>query len=123
MSDLPKLQIEREPNARKDHQCCECSGTISTGDKYHHFCGVWDDWQSYRTCKECHALRLEISYRRHRDEWPRFGELYVDLFECEYADLIVRFMEIRRMRNAPESPNRWMEIREQEITNQPTGPK
>lgn len=120
MSEQPKCYTIRTPKAAKDHKCCECRGTISKGEKYHSFSGIWDTASTYKTCSECEQLRSEVVKAiRQREDYPAFGELYEYVFSPQAGEYgrIKRFMDIRRKRNAPESPNGWMERRERELEN------
>ena len=120
MSEPPKAYTISNPRARKEHLCCECCGTIATGEKYHVFSGIWDTAESFKTCAECEILRSEVAELRKRGEPTAFGDLYLDVFESKDGDSkgwIRRFMATRRARNAPESPRRWMEERELELLN------
>jgi hypothetical protein len=118
MSDAPKVYSTSTPKARKEHKCCECRGTISVGETYHIFSGIWDSAATFKTCAECEQLRSDITRTiRDLDDYPAFTSLYEYVFESENADWIKRFMDTRRKRNSPESPRGWMEKREKEMTN------
>jgi hypothetical protein len=118
MSDAPKVYSTSTPKSRKEHKCCECRGTISVGETYHVFSGIWDSAATFKTCTECEKLRLDmVKTILDRDDYPAFADLYEYVFESENADWIKRFMDTRRKRNAPESPRGWMEKREKEMTN------
>jgi hypothetical protein len=108
--ELPKCYTSTNPRARKPHTCCECRGTISKGEKYHLFSGIWDEAHTYKTCAECEVLRSDACPEGHV-----FGDLYNDVFESGNPNWVKRFMDTRRKRSAPESPKRWMEQREEEI--------
>lgn len=71
--EMPSVYEEKFPIARKEHKCCECQKTITVGQKYEFFKGCWNGkWQKFRTCMDCHELRLDMS---DHGEWPPFGEL------------------------------------------------
>ncbi len=116
---MPTVFDASTPRARKAHRCCECRGVIPPGEQYHLFTGLWDGrWDAYKTCEDCEKLRNKIAQGRRGGEWPAFGDLYDEVFDnAEEAPTDVRtFMETRRKRGAPESPRRWMEEREAEMT-------
>lgn len=118
MSEQPDCYTISTPKARKDHKCCECRGTISKGEVYHVFSGIWDGRAgTYKTCADCESHRNDIVDKRwlHAEDYPCFGHLYEDVFEGDDAFEIKRFMDTRRKRNAPESSRGWMEKREQEL--------
>ncbi len=116
----PKCFSESNPKARKSHICCECRGTIPAGERYHVFSGIWDDAYTFKTCDDCQRLRDEISKTYPCGESPIFSQLYEDVFDGNgHPEWIKTFMDTRRKRNAPESPRRWMELREEKI-NQTT---
>lgn len=73
---------ESEPRARKEHTCCECRGIITPGEHYQLAKGKWDgDWQSYRTCAFCVAVRTD-----HCGGCWTFTTLWEDLLECYRED-------------------------------------
>lgn len=78
------------------------------------FSGLWDDFDSFKTCPECEKLRQDI--QTARDVSMSFGQLYEEVFydSCDerHAAWVKTFMETRRKRNAPRSPNAWMEKHE-----------
>lgn len=114
----PDVYDVSTPKAKKQHTCCECRGFIEPGEKYQRVRGLWDhEWLNFKTCLDCVILRDEISGERRWGEGPAFVHLYEDIFgeEDESPDRVFRFMDIRRKRNAPESPKRWMEEREAEL--------
>lgn len=48
----------RNPVARKEHCCDECSVTIKPGEQYEYVFGVWDGWAyTYKTCERCFNIR------------------------------------------------------------------
>lgn len=63
--DFPVFFVHKEPVARKEHQCCECSAPILKGEKHFHLRGKWD-WgiESYRqhlACMEaCMTIRDDV---------------------------------------------------------------
>ena len=104
----PKMCRVSRHRARKAHCCCECRGTISPGEVYEVITGVWDSFSTYKTCLECTSLRQDIQAAIPRED-PTLGELYEQVFEDRDVRWVVRYMEIRRKRHAPVSPQRWME--------------
>lgn len=120
-AEPPDAFSVKEPTAIKEHTCCECRGTIRIGEKYHLFSGVWDgEAYTFKTCAECEQLRNDICATiRDRDEYPPFQHLYEHVFESRDTQWVSRFMDTRRKRNSPESPNGWMEKREKELKAPP----
>ena len=114
----PNVYSLLTPKARKRHKCGECRGFIEPGEKYQLLKGLWDgSWGDYKTCLDCVELRSEVDNDQRSDERPAFGEMFDYIFDDEDGspDRVFRFMDIRRKRNAPESPRRWMEEREQKL--------
>lgn len=70
------------PKARKDHKCCECSGTIKAGETYTRYSGIWDgERASYKTCADCEDMA----------KWwqalvPCFCRSFGDLFDTIWED-------------------------------------
>ncbi len=113
MCCLPDVFNEWSPKARQPHKCCECRGIIARGEKYQKIQGLWDGrWRTFKTCIDCKELREKItSSIKDQEDWPPFNDLYVTVFEArdQPTDNVMSFMDTRRKRNAPESPNGWME--------------
>ena len=58
MCDMPAAFRQKERVARRDHECCECYGTIKAGTRYMYSSGVWDgQGSSFKTCLRCDAVR------------------------------------------------------------------
>lgn len=116
-ADLPDTYWVSHPKAKQPHRCCECRGTISPGETYERYQGVWSgDFSTYKTCTDCLELRSIVT----TDGWE-FGQMYDEVFERD--DLIPVFNAIRLKRGAPESPNRWMERRGEDLLMQPEIPQ
>jgi len=116
--ELPSFYRESNPKARKARCCCECRGFIQPGETYHIFSGMWDRFQAYKSCEECHGLRGDICATiKESEDFPCFTDLYQSVFESRHStpELVTRFMDTRRKRNAPPSPRDWMEIAEREM--------
>jgi hypothetical protein len=46
------------PKARKEHRCGECRRTISPGETYERYTGIWDGaFAVYKTCAHCQQAR------------------------------------------------------------------
>ncbi len=102
----PTIYRAAYPKAAKSHQCDECRGTIEKGEQYRRIEGLWDGtWSTFKVCTECHKLREDMG------NLMPFQDLYQAVFNepDRHPDLVTRFMDIRRKRNAPESNARWME--------------
>lgn len=87
MCELPTLYNATVVKARKEHHCCECRGTIATGEEYERVTGKWDDeLRTYKTCGPCRELRAKVTaaFRTSLDweEGPAFGELHEWIREC-----------------------------------------
>lgn len=75
-SDMPKLYVTKYPKSRKTHRCCECSRPIKRGDVYEYVSGLWDCFQTFKTCEKCSDLRSAVDDVM----CVTFGELY-DAYE------------------------------------------
>ncbi len=113
MPDYPTIYTVEIPTARKVHVCCECQGEILATEKYHRFQGMWDkEFRTYKTCAECECLRNDVvAETGDIEDWPAFGDLHRHVLESAKPDMVrvVAFMDNRKRRNAPTSPNSWME--------------
>lgn len=110
MSDPPKLYRDTEYKARKAHRCCECRGTISRGENYFRFEGLWDDWGTYKTCARCHPLMAYFSKRCGYDDLPAFGELYDYVVESRHScpEMVFYFVKTRELNASPENGWEWL---------------
>lgn len=124
MCDLetPEFCEESRPKAAKEHRCCECRGTIYTGEIYHLLKGVWNgEFQTYKTCTDCRDL---IDGVTESPDHPvgvmdlAIGEFFHYVFESKNKDIISVFMSIRRTRGAKQSPGGWMEEKEEKLNQQ-----
>lgn len=121
MSEYPEVYEEYDVTARKTHRCCECDGQILKGETYRMIKGLWDgNWRTYKTCPECHTLRNAVSATiTHWEDQVTFGDLYEHIFEFEsireHPEWIRGYMACRRKREAPPSPKRWMERKEDQL--------
>lgn len=60
--DGPSCSTESVRTARKEHRCCECDETISSGSKYEYVTGIWDGMPSvYKTCLSCVEIRRHFA--------------------------------------------------------------
>ena len=68
----------------KHHRCCECNSTIYPGEKYERISGLWDDFQTYKTCLFCAEIRFKArdSFDLRSDE----GFPFEQLWECVGMD-------------------------------------
>lgn len=82
--DLPRLVTVTRPKARKTHKCCECGSEILPGETYEKVVGLWDDFQTYKTCLFCAGVRLQASsdFDLNSDE----GFPFEQLWECVGMD-------------------------------------
>ena len=60
----PRVFRETNPTARKKHLCCECGSEIDPGEKYWRVSGLWDDWQTFKTCEVCQKIK-EMAYKKY----------------------------------------------------------
>ncbi len=83
-SESPSICNESYPKARKKHICCECGSLIAVGEKYQKITGLWDDFQTFKTCSFCADMREEArdSPYLNYDEGIPFGQLW----ECVSMD-------------------------------------
>lgn len=79
----PELYEEKIITARKQHKCCECSGVIEPGKKYHYVRGLWEgSFETFKTCMPCKTIRDEYCC------WGFiFGELSETIYECLGVEL------------------------------------
>jgi len=82
--EAPRLTRESFPVARKEHTCCECGSTVTKGEKYEKIDGLWDDFETYKTCMFCSGVRISAhsDFDLMSDEGFAFGELW----ECVGSD-------------------------------------
>ena len=76
--ERPTFFKEGYPKARKTHTCCECGGAINKGEAYQQVTGLWDDFQTFKTCSFCADARdqAEVDFDLNSDEGFPFGELW-----------------------------------------------
>lgn len=110
MSDGPKIYRDDIRLAYKKHKCYECDSIISKGEIYHVFTGLWDGWNSFKSCSSCNKLRHEIDSASN--EPICFGELQDHVFEGSDTDQMKRFIDNMILRDTiiPE----WMREKLQE---------
>ena len=79
--DGPSCIREEIRTARKRYKCCECFEPIEPGDKYEYVRGLWEGWDTFRTCDCCvdqrkymlevdHSVCLE--YGNLKEQWEYF---------------------------------------------------
>ncbi len=96
MSEQVRAYYYSNPTARKDHECCECEGTILRGERYHKHWGVWDiEIMAFKRCKTCEEIANELEQER-LEKWPDadpicFGELMDHVVEASPV-LLTRFI-------------------------------
>ncbi len=76
--ETPRIFTEPKPKARKNHMCCECGSTILPGQKYEKITGLWDNFETYKTCSFCAEIRRKArgEFDMDYDEGFVFGELW-----------------------------------------------
>ncbi len=98
MSDYPKFYREGIIRSRKEHKCCECNGVILNRQDYHYFVGLWDDFDTWKTCFHCNELREEINDNLDGEDRLCFGELGQHICDTSDMDHVERFLDIHLMR-------------------------
>jgi len=87
MSDRPDCILSKTVKARKQHECCECMGSIKRGEHYHYTSGVWDGTPySFKQCLNCGDIfnaASEIAFSEGI-EGPSFRDLKYWFMENEY---------------------------------------
>lgn len=87
--ELPEAYVEKTVKAIKDHQCCECRGTIKAGERYTLHSGIWSgEPASYKICADCTHLRCEIS-KMDDDGCVAFGQLREEVLNNNDSDRLV----------------------------------
>lgn len=83
--EAPKVFIETTVKARKEHVCCECGATITVGERYENVRGLWDNWQTFKTCLFCSEVRQQAtSEMLYYDEGFPFEQLW-ECVDFDYA--------------------------------------
>jgi len=101
MIDYPSCYQMDQPKAKKVHKCCECHGEIPIGEIYNLHHGIWNhEPASYKVCRDCDALRDECDKDAMADEITPFGGLSDTVIELSDHDIVLRFIEIKKKRNA-----------------------
>jgi hypothetical protein len=64
--DQPDFYKHREPVARREHRCCECSAPILVGERHFYASGMWhgkvDSFRQHLICMEaCMLIRDEFA--------------------------------------------------------------
>ena len=83
-SESPSLYEMSTPKARKIHKCCECGSNILPGEKYERIRGLWETFQTYKTCEFCSTVRSKAmsDFDLRSDE----GFPFEQLWECVGMD-------------------------------------
>ena len=86
-SEAPKIFTKTNPRARKEHICCECESIICIGEKYEKITGLWDNFQTFKTCSFCAAVRYDAvnSFDLRSDE----GFPFEQLWDCVGMDYVI----------------------------------
>jgi len=76
--DMPRIFNVNKPKARKIHECCECGSAILPGELYENSSGLWDKFETYKTCLFCADTRSSAvsDLKLMSDEGIAFGELW-----------------------------------------------
>lgn len=99
MCERPQAYSHKLRKARKDHECCECSGIINKGENYHYHSGIWEfEPDSFKICVDCELLREEINSKiKYYHDKVAFKELFEVVQHSDYFD---KYVSIRIKRNA-----------------------
>lgn len=101
MCERPDVYGRELIRARKAHRCCECHGTIYPRDLYHRHSGLWDGaWATFKVCEDCEQIRTEILGTVDLDDGLEFGGLTEIVLDGCDTNLMRRFIEIMRRREA-----------------------
>lgn len=117
-AEAPSVYTVSAPTARRHHRCCECGGYIESREAYQLIKGCWDGrWYTFKTCVDCESIRSEVDAGvDYYEERPPLGCLSEHILDArEMQDLAIRYLAIRRKRQAPESPGGWVERLELEL--------
>lgn len=97
-----QIQETTAPRASRDHECEECLGKISKGERYEHTSQLYDgSWHHSRRCTDCRVLCAEIDADLAPHGCVSFGELYEELIPLEdYDPRRQRFADICRKRGS-----------------------
>jgi len=81
---IAKFYRRKIMRARKQHTCCECRGTIATGEQYEYVRARWCDGPaSYKTCLPCASIRDGLDCGSgavyHGQLWEEVGYVLPDL--------------------------------------------
>lgn len=89
--------------ARKDHKCCECQGSILSGEQYYNHHGVWDGrGETFKVCHECESLRTEMNADINNwDEKIHFTGLAEHVVEMGIIKYLKKLLEIKEKRKGP----------------------
>ena len=89
---------DEKPTAKKEHECCECGGTIKIGEKYSYFVGLWGDgyyygyakqFGAYKTCLECEkdwGEILEVFHENREEEACRVSGLLEEAIQDAFDE-------------------------------------
>lgn len=59
--ERPEIYKQKEVKAKKNHECCECGGTIKKGTHYTMTSGLWDsNFWNFKTCCFCTDLQNSL---------------------------------------------------------------
>lgn len=86
--EISRFSTKTTPVARKEHICCECDSIIAIGQRYENFRGLWDKFETYKTCLFCAGVR-DQAYSDF-DLLPNEGIVFGELWSCVVYDYIVQ---------------------------------
>jgi len=108
---------ETTPIARKEHQCCECAGTIHKGERYLKSSGVWDgEFNTYRQCWPCQEIQRTFSCG---EGWYYGGlwEAWADADGFRYLTVRDKCFQKLSLPTRQFLIERWWKWKEQQKTN------
>lgn len=82
--EMPKVYDETLRTARKPHECEECGETIPVGSQYFVLKGLWEEWNTYKTCLTCKAIADR--FVDYTGECYPIGELIQELHNSDFIE-------------------------------------
>lgn len=68
------IYIERQPKARKEHRCCECTLPIQIKEQYHRIESLYEgSWETFKMHLSCQDFR-QMVYDHEREEGCEYTE-------------------------------------------------
>ncbi len=82
VENTAKVATTTTPTAKKSHWCCECHREILPGEEYERVDGLWEVFETYKTCEDCLGVRNEFFCEAWEYEfvWERMYDHIRDVF-------------------------------------------